>query len=129
MDADGEYGAVAPSEGCIVPLLALGFLGFGVRPAFAFKEDVGNRGEDSHLGRCLAGGGGEPVLVVEDGGACAYHLKACDLGSPVYEVLVKARLYVPDALYPVLEKHVFANAAHKGHCGVGMAVDETGNGG
>ena len=81
----------------------------------------------SHFGCGLLAGLEEPVLVVEGSSAGAYHLYAGDLGAPVNVVVVEAGFDLPDLLDPVLEHHIFSDAAHQSHSGVGMHIDESGN--
>ena len=73
---------------------------------------------------CLDRRGEGPVLVVESRSARSYHLYRGNAAAPIDEVVVDAGLYIPDAVDPVGKHDVLTDAAHEGHRGVGMHVDE-----
>ena len=75
----------------------------------------------------LSGALKEPVLVVEGGGARAYHFYARYLCGMIYIFMVDIGFDFPDFIYPIFKYHIFAYSPHKRHAGMGMHIDETGN--
>ena len=93
------------------------------------QDDEGDVRADAHFHRRLAGVRGEPVLVIEGGGAALDHLQARNAGAPVDELLVHLRLHRPDPFQPPVQRDVFRDAAEEDHRGVGVHVDKTRNDG
>ncbi len=102
--------------------LTLGFLGIiFVHDVVAYDRTY------THFSRRFLAALEEPVLVVEGGGARAYHFYARYLCGMIYIFMVDIGFDFPDFIYPVFEHHIFAYSPHKRHAGMGMHIDETGN--
>ena len=125
VDRHRQMGGFCPSEGFLVQFDALAALAFRRFLVELVQDDEGDVGADAHLHGRLAGVRGEPVLVVEGGGAALDHLQARHAGAPVDEFLVHLRLHRPDLLEPAVQRDVFRDAAQEDHGGVGVHVDET----
>ena len=122
-------GCFRPIEGLFVQLDALAALALRRLLVELVQDDEGDVGADAHFHRRLAGERGEPVLVVEGGGAALDHFQACHAGAPVDEFLVHLRFHRPDPVKPAVQRDVFRDAAQEDHGGVGVHVDETRNDG
>ena len=88
------------------------------------EGDVRNHWADTHLDSGLAGVRGEPVLVIEGGGSCLYHLQAGHFCAPVNVFSIDFGLCFPDFRKPFRKRNVFFNASHQCHGSVGVHVNE-----
>ena len=77
----------------------------------------------------FGGGGGEEIHVVEGGDAPQKHFATGEPRAVAHEIFRNVgRFGGPDVpLQPVHERQVVGEAAHEGHGGVGVQVDEAGN--
>ena len=69
-----------------------------------------------------------PVHVVHGSGAGLDHFEGGHPCAIEYEPAVEPGLDLPDVVKPVAEHHVFSDAPHQGHRGMGVHVHEPGKG-
>ena len=102
VDGDGKGRFPLPVQGAFIqvqaglPLLAGQFRVVGI------QEDERHHGPQAHVQGRLPGVRGEPVLVVEGGGAGFDHFQAGRLGAPINEIAVQSGLDFPNIIEPVV---------------------------
>ena len=125
MDGHREVGGFAPVLRPLVELDAFALLLGRDFLVETVQDDEGNVGAYAHFHRRLPREGGEPVHVVEGGGAAADHFQAGRLRAPVDELFVHLRFHFPDLREPFVQGDVFGNAPEHDHGRMGVHVDET----